>query len=205
MNGQMVKNVLRQPRSWRPIKVQCPRVTSQMRPGQALHTQRVLKSPLETPEPHVRGGTLMLHTIELITGTCHDARLYFLLMGLEASFVKRLARLTQLVSHRSLTHTEDPRLSTNTKWLVQDSSFHVDCNFDAKLGSKTWKYRSTKKLRKPRLPTHSGLNNSKRSSLVNCISTNPKCRSDHHRLVCNHSLVLVPRYLLFVIARSWAP
>ena len=30
----------------------------------------------------------------------------------------------------------------------QHSSFHVDCSFDAKLVSKTWKYRSTKKLRK---------------------------------------------------------
>ena len=28
---------------------------------QTLHTQGVLKSPLETPEPHVRGGVSMLH------------------------------------------------------------------------------------------------------------------------------------------------
>ena len=41
-----------------------------------------------------RPRTLMFHTIELITETCHDARWYFLLMGLEASFVKRLAGLT---------------------------------------------------------------------------------------------------------------
>ena len=61
---------------------------------QQFQTQNVLNSPLETPEPHVRGGTSMLHTIELVTETCHDARLYFLLMGLEASFVKGFAGLT---------------------------------------------------------------------------------------------------------------
>ena len=43
---------------------------------------------------------------------------------------------------------------------------------------------------KARLPTDSCENNSKRSSLVNCISTNPECRSDNRRLVYNHSLVL---------------
>ena len=59
---------------------------------QAFQTQSVFKSPLKTPEPHVRGGTSMPHTIELVTETCHDARLYFLLMGLEeASFVKGFA------------------------------------------------------------------------------------------------------------------
>ena len=36
----------------------------------------------------------MLHTIELITETCHDARLYFLFMGLEASGVKGFAGFT---------------------------------------------------------------------------------------------------------------
>ena len=65
----MVKNVLKQPRSWRPRKVQCPRITSQMRPGKRFTTQSVLKSSLETPEPHVRGRTSMLHTIELIIET----------------------------------------------------------------------------------------------------------------------------------------
>ena len=49
---------------------------------QALCTQSVLKGPLETPEPHFRGRASILHTIELITETCHDARLYFLCMGL---------------------------------------------------------------------------------------------------------------------------
>ena len=54
---------------------------------QALHTHGLLKSPLETPEPHVRGGTSMFHTIGPTRETRHDARMYFLLMGLEASFV----------------------------------------------------------------------------------------------------------------------
>ena len=40
---------------------------------QALHTQSVLKSPLEAPEPRVRGATSMLHTNELITETCHES------------------------------------------------------------------------------------------------------------------------------------
>ena len=50
----------------------------------------------------------MHHTIELVTETCHDARLYFLLMGLEASFVKGFASVGQFVSHRGLAHTKDP-------------------------------------------------------------------------------------------------
>ena len=44
--------------------------------------------------------------------------------------------------------------------------------------------------KKARLPTDSCLNNSMRPNLVNCISTNPECRSDHRWLVYNYSLVL---------------
>ena len=42
-----------------------------MRPGKRFTLKGVLKDPLETPEPHVPGGTSMLHTIGLITETCH--------------------------------------------------------------------------------------------------------------------------------------
>ena len=52
--------------------------------------------------------------------------------------------------------------------------------------SKTRKYRSTKKLESTSA-TDSCLNNAKRPSLVNCISTSPECRSDHRWLVCIHS------------------
>ena len=45
---------------------------------------------------------------------------------------------------------------------------------------------------KARLPTDSCLNNSKRPSLVNCIPTNPECRSDLRWLVYIQSLVLTP-------------
>ena len=55
-----------------------------------------------------RGGTSMPHTIELVTETCHDARLYFLLMGLEASFDKGSAGVRQFVSHRGLAYTTRP-------------------------------------------------------------------------------------------------
>ena len=95
---------------------------------QAFQTQSVLKSPLETPEPHVCGGTSMRHTIELVTETCHDAPLHFLLMGLEASFVKGFASVGQFVSHRGLARTKDPKLSTKTKWLEPIDSF---CPFPA--------------------------------------------------------------------------
>ena len=47
----------------------------------------------------------------------------------------------------------------------QHSNSHVDCNFDARLLSKTRKYRSTKKLRKARLPTDSCINNFTASKL----------------------------------------
>ena len=70
---------------------------------QAPQARGTLKRPLEAPKP--------LHTIEQITETCHDARLYFLLMGLEASFAKGLASLTQLVSH------------DKHKWLEPVASF----------------------------------------------------------------------------------
>ena len=80
------------------------------------------------------------------------------------------------------------------------SSSRADCNFDARRVSKTRKYRSTKKLRE-----HVCNNNSKRPSLINCISTNAECRSDHRWLVYKHSLVLIPQVsALSVIARSWA-
>ena len=75
----------------------------------------------------------------------------------------------------------------------QHSSPHADCNFDARHVSKNSEVLFNKETEKARLPTDSCLNNSKRPSLVNCISTNPECRSDHQRLVCNHSLVLIPR------------
>ena len=97
------------------------------------------------------------------------------------------------------------RVIVDNKCEFQHSSSRVACNFDARLVSKTRKYRSTKKLKKARLPTDSCTNNSKRPSLVNCISTDPTCRSDHRRLVCNHSLVLIPQVsALSVIARSLA-
>ena len=69
----------------------------------------------------------------------------------------------------------------------QHSSSHVDCNFDARLASKTRKERWTEKTQQARLPTDSCLNNTKRPSLVNCISTNPECQSDHRRLVYSHT------------------
>ena len=84
------------------------------------------------------------------------------------------------------------RVIVDNKCEFQHSSSHVDCNFDARLVSKTRKYRSTKFLRKHVCQLISCLNNSKRPSLVNCISTNPECRSDHRRLVYNHSLLLIP-------------
>ena len=77
----------------------------------------------------------------------------------------------------------------------------MDCNFDAKLVSKKRKYRSTNKAEEARLPTVFCLYNSWRPSLANCISTYPECRSDHHLIVYNHSLVLLPRYLLFLSSR----
>ena len=40
------------------------------------------------------------------------------------------------------------RVIVDNKCEFQESSSHVDCNFDARLVSKTRKYRSTKKLRK---------------------------------------------------------
>ena len=83
----------------------------------------------------------------------------------------------------------------------QHSSSHVDCNFDAGLFSKTRKYRSTKKLRKHFCQQILVSNNSKRPSMVNCISTNPECRSDHRWPVYKHSLVVSA---LSVIARLWA-
>ena len=81
------------------------------------------------------------------------------------------------------------RVIVDNRCEFQHSSSHVDCNFDARLVSKTRKYRFTKETEKARLPTDSCLNNSKRPSLVNCISTNPEC----------------PVSALSVIARSWAP
>ena len=97
------------------------------------------------------------------------------------------------------------RVIVDNKCEFQHSSSRVACNFDARLESKTRKYRSTMNTEKARLPTDSCTNNSKRPSLVNCISTNPTCRSDHRRLACNHSLVLIPQVsALSVIARSLA-
>ena len=64
---------------------------------QAFQTQSVLKSPR---------GTSMPHIIELVIETCHDARLYFLLVGLEAKFVKGFASVGQCVSHRGFAHTK---------------------------------------------------------------------------------------------------
>ena len=89
----MVKNVLRQPPSWIPRKVQCPRITSQMRPGKRFTLKAYSRPLLRRQNLMSVARTSMLHTIELITETCHDARMYFLLMGLEASFVKRFAVL----------------------------------------------------------------------------------------------------------------
>ena len=83
----------------------------------------------------------------------------------------------------------------------QHSASHVDCNFDARLVSKTRKYRSTKQLRKHVCQQILVSNNSKRPSLVNCISTNPECRSDYRWPVYKHSLVVSA---LSVIARLWA-
>ena len=77
----------------------------------------------------------------------------------------------------------------------------IACNFDARLLSKTRKYRSTNKLRKHVCQLILVSNNSKRPSLVNCISTNPECRSDHRWPVYKHSLVVSA---LSVIARLWA-
>ena len=45
VNGEE-KNVLRQPRSWRPRKVQCLRVTSQMRPGKRFTLKAYSKAVL---------------------------------------------------------------------------------------------------------------------------------------------------------------
>ena len=76
-------------------------------PTSALHSS-VLKSPLETPEPHVRGKASMLHTIELITETCHGVPSCS--WGLEASLVKGVAGLTQPVSHCGLCHTKNSKV-----------------------------------------------------------------------------------------------
>ena len=83
----------------------------------------------------------------------------------------------------------------------QHSSSHVDCNFDARLVSKNAEVSFNKETEKARLPTDSGLNNSKRPSL----STASRQSRVWRRLVCNHSLVLIPPVsALSVIARSWA-
>ena len=66
----------------------------------------------------------MLHTIELITETCSDARLYFLLNGLEASLVKGFAGLTQPVAHRGLAHTDNPKVANKHK-VVGTSCFFL--------------------------------------------------------------------------------
>ena len=60
-----------------------------------------------------------------------------------------------------------------------------------------------KETEKARLPTDSCLNNSNRPSLVNCISTSPECRSDHRRLVSNHSLDLKKRLLSLSSSRIY--
>ena len=102
-------------------------------------------------------------------------------------------------------HIVHCRVIVDNMCEFQHSSSHVDCNFDARLLSKTRKYHSTKKLRKHGCQLILVLNNSTRPSLVNCISTNPECRSDHRWPVCKHSLVLIPQVsALSVIARSWA-
>ena len=87
-------------------------------------------------------------------------------------------------------HIVHCRVIVDNKCEFEHSSSHSDSTFHARRVSKTGK--------KARLPTDSCLNNSKRPILVNSISTNPECRSDHRWLVYNHSLVLNNlKHLLF--------
>ena len=81
------------------------------------------------------------------------------------------------------------RVMVDNMCEYQHLSSHVDCNFDADQNAEVPFNKETKKAR---LPTDSCLNEPKRPSLVNCISTNPECRSDHCRLVYNHDLILIP-------------
>ena len=108
------------------------------------------------------------------------------------------------------------RVIVNNKCEFQHSSSHMDCNFDARLVSKTRKYRSTKKLRKHVCQLFLVETIQRCPSLVSCISTNVECLSEHQRLVYIHSLVptlqvsalpVIARLwgTLPVIARSWAP
>ena len=58
---------------------------------QAPQAQGILRRPLEAPKPHICGRTSMFQTVELVAETSHDARLHFLCMGFETSFVEGFA------------------------------------------------------------------------------------------------------------------
>ena len=100
-------------------------------------------------------------------------------------------------------HIVHCRVIVDNMCEFQHSSSHVDCNFDARLLNKTRKYHSTKKLRKHGCKLILVLNNSTRPSLVNCISTNPECRSDHRWPVCKHSLILLKKSICSLCHRAF--
>ena len=85
------------------------------------------------------------------------------------------------------------RVIVDNKCEFQHSSSHVNCTFDARTREQNAEIPFNKETENARLPNGSCLNNSKRPCLVNCISTNPECRNDHHRLVYNRSLVMIPQ------------
>ena len=75
---------------------------------QTPQAQGVL-GPLEPPKPHVRGGALVLQTIELVAEASHDAP-HFLLMDGKASLVQGVAGIGEFVIYRSFADAEDTQV-----------------------------------------------------------------------------------------------
>ena len=94
------------------------------------------------------------------------------------------------------------RVIVDNRCEFQHSSSHVHCNFDARLVSKTRKYRSTKKLRKHvcQLILVQTIQSVQAWSTASRPIQRVEAITDGY-----HSLVLIPQVsALSVIARSWA-
>ena len=90
---------------------------------QASQAQGVFQRPLEAPKPHILGRTSVFRTIELIAETSHNARLHFLFMVFETSFVEGFAGMNQFLSHRDLADAEHPWVVNKNKMIGARGSF----------------------------------------------------------------------------------